>query len=62
MHHQSNFDCLDGGLWPKEFVTRRLTAMPMVAAGLTELQGVTVDFCGGPSPLARMYREQGAVR
>ena len=27
-------------------------------AGLTELQGVTVDFWGGPSPLARMYREQ----
>ena len=27
-------------------------------AGLTELQGVTVDFWGGPSPLAGMYREQ----
>ena len=43
-------------------MTRRLTAM--VAAGLTELQGVTVDFwggpqlqpmaSGGPAPLARM--------
>jgi len=48
-------------------LTRRLTAM--VAAGLTELQGVTADFWGGPqlqlwpqppggpAPLARMYRE-----
>ena len=29
-----------------EFVTRRLTAM--VAAALTELQGLTIDFWGGP--------------
>ena len=49
------------------FVTRGLTAM--AGRWLTELQGVTVDFwggpapaspmaSGGPAPLARMYREQ----
>ena len=45
-HHQSNLGCLDGGLWPLEFVTRSLTAM--AGRGLTELQGVPVDFWGGP--------------
>ena len=33
-------------LWPWELVTRRLTAM--AGRGLTELQGVTIDFWGGP--------------
>ena len=59
---------LDGGVWPCELVTCRQVAV--VGQGLTKLQGVTVDFWGGPhlhlwpqqgggpAPPARMYREQ----
>ena len=50
-HQQSNLSCLDGGLWVMAVRVRDAQTDGHMAGrgrGLTELQGVTVGFWGGP--------------
>ena len=44
----------------REFVTRRLVTGGHGWAGLTELQGVTVDFWGGPQSFTSILSPTGA--